>query len=72
MTIAGDTVVPCCSVPVLSVPLSIRDSWCDTQQNTCVGLCGGQGNIANNGNTCNSVSILKKDKRTRITDADTW
>lgn len=55
----NDTVIACCSVPVDDVPLSTRQSWCNAQENTCVELCGGQGDIASNGNDCTAVSLLR-------------
>ena len=54
----NNTVIPCCTVPVNNVPEDQRQSWCDAQENTCVDLCGGQGEIASNGNTCDAVSLL--------------
>lgn len=55
---SSDTVIPCCSVPVNQVPQDDRQTWCDAQENTCVDICGGQGEIASNGNTCDAVSLL--------------
>jgi hypothetical protein len=55
---SNSTVIPCCEVPVSSVPESDRETWCDAQENTCVDLCGGQGKIASNGNNCEAVSQL--------------
>jgi hypothetical protein len=52
----NSTVIPCCTVPLTQVPQDTRQSWCDAQENTCVDLCGGQGDIASNGNTCDAVS----------------
>lgn len=51
----NNTVIPCCTVPVNNVPESDRQDWCNAQENTCVDLCGGQGEIASNGNTCDAV-----------------
>jgi hypothetical protein len=53
---SNSTVIPCCSVAINTVPEDQRQSWCDAQENTCVDLCGGQGDIASNGNTCDAVS----------------
>ena len=53
----NDTVIPCCSVAVNQVPEDKRESWCDAQENTCVDICGGQGDIASNGNECDAVSL---------------
>jgi len=52
------TPIPCCSVDPNSVSQNDRQTWCTANQNTCVELCGGQGKIASQGNTCNSVRIL--------------
>ena len=54
----NNTVIPCCTVTTSTVPEDMRQSWCDAQENTCVDLCGGQGDIASNGNTCDAVSFL--------------
>ncbi|KAH6612692.1 hypothetical protein C7974DRAFT_83229 [Boeremia exigua] len=51
------TVIPCCSVAVNLVPENQRESWCDAQENTCVDLCGGQGEIASNGNNCEASTL---------------
>ncbi|KAF1929638.1 uncharacterized protein M421DRAFT_419424 [Didymella exigua CBS 183.55] len=53
----NNTVIPCCSVSVSTVPEDKRQSWCDAQENTCVDLCGGQGDIASNGNTCDASTL---------------
>lgn len=52
-----NTPIPCCAVPTTQVPQDQRTDWCSAQQNTCVDLCGGQGNIGSNGNTCDGVCI---------------
>ncbi|KAF1943443.1 hypothetical protein EJ02DRAFT_453346 [Clathrospora elynae] len=51
------TPIPCCSVAAGTVPSDQRDAWCQANQNTCVELCGGQGDIASNGNSCDSTSL---------------
>jgi hypothetical protein len=51
------TIIPCCEVPVNNVPEDTRDEWCNAQRNTCVSLCGGQGEIAARGNDCKAVSL---------------
>jgi hypothetical protein len=51
-----ETIIPCCSVPASQVPQNQREGWCAAQRNTCVELCGGRGEIANNGNDCQAVS----------------
>jgi hypothetical protein len=52
-----NTPIPCCSVAVNTVPSSSRASWCSANKNTCVNLCGGQGQIASNGNNCDTVGM---------------
>jgi hypothetical protein len=52
------TIIPCCSVPATDVPTSLKTSWCQAERNTCPELCGGLGNIANGGNTCDQVCLL--------------
>jgi len=51
------TPIPCCSVDPGSVAQNDRQTWCTANQNTCVELCGGQGKIASQGNTCNSQTL---------------
>lgn len=53
----NNTVIPCCEVPVNNVPQDERQYWCAAQENTCVDLCGGESEIASNGNTCDAVSL---------------
>ncbi|KAF2630732.1 hypothetical protein BU25DRAFT_361836 [Macroventuria anomochaeta] len=53
----NSTVIACCEVPVNNVSEDLRQSWCDAQENTCVDLCGGQGDIASNGNTCDASTL---------------
>jgi hypothetical protein len=54
---APDTIIPCCSVPANQVPQNQREGWCSAQRNTCVELCGGRGEIANNGNDCQATDL---------------
>ncbi|KAH8731346.1 hypothetical protein GQ44DRAFT_325133 [Phaeosphaeriaceae sp. PMI808] len=64
-----DTPIPCCSVPVNQVnPTSLRSTWCEANQNTCVDLCGGQSKIGINGNTCDSSTLSFTCKCTNGTD----
>lgn len=49
------SVPACCSVPASQVPSDEKSSWCTASQNTCPQLCGGQGQIASGGNTCDEV-----------------
>ncbi|KAF1845628.1 uncharacterized protein K460DRAFT_377001 [Cucurbitaria berberidis CBS 394.84] len=53
----ANTAIPCCTVPVTTVPESQRSDWCTANGNTCVDLCGGQGSIASNGNQCESSDL---------------
>jgi hypothetical protein len=55
-----NTPIPCCSVGAGQVPSSERSSWCEANVNTCVDICGGQANIASNGNSCDDVSLLRR------------
>jgi hypothetical protein len=55
-----NTPIPCCSVGAGSVPSDERASWCQANINTCVNICGGESNIASNGNTCDDVSYLER------------
>jgi hypothetical protein len=52
-----DTPIPCCTVAAGSVPQDDKQTWCNANQNTCVELCGGQGSIASNGNSCDSQTL---------------
>ncbi|CAO2648800.1 Nn.00g097490.m01.CDS01 [Neocucurbitaria sp. VM-36] len=53
----ANTPIACCTVPVTTVPESQRNEWCTANENTCVDLCGGQGEIASNGNECESDDL---------------
>ncbi|KAF3005926.1 hypothetical protein E8E13_009863 [Curvularia kusanoi] len=53
----NNTVIPCCTVPVSQVPQDTRQEWCNAQENTCVDICGGQGQIASNGNNCDASTL---------------
>lgn len=50
-----NTPIPCCSVTPSSVDQNDRQSWCQANQNTCVELCGGPGQLSSNGNQCDPV-----------------
>jgi hypothetical protein len=50
------TPIPCCSVQANTVPADQRALWCQANKETCVDLCGGQGQIGSNGNECSDVS----------------
>ncbi|CAN9450835.1 unnamed protein product [Alternaria alternata] len=54
---ATSTPIPCCTVPASSVPQDDKQTWCNANQNTCVELCGGQGQLASNGNQCDSQTL---------------
>lgn len=47
----------CCTVPANEVSDDLKESWCRAQTNTCPEICGGLGQVANGGNTCDDVSI---------------
>ncbi|CAA9962375.1 hypothetical protein CFE70_005792 [Pyrenophora teres f. teres 0-1] len=51
------TPIPCCSVDPGSVPMNDKQTWCTANQNTCVELCGGQGKLASNGNSCTAQTL---------------
>ncbi|KAG9206348.1 hypothetical protein G6514_005075 [Epicoccum nigrum] len=53
----NSTVIPCCTVATNLVPEDKRQTWCDAQENTCVDICGGQGEIASNGNECDASTL---------------
>lgn len=50
-----NTPIPCCSVSANLVNATERSLWCEANSNTCVDICGGQGQIASNGNECDPV-----------------
>lgn len=52
--VAAQNFSQCCTINPGSVDTDTRQSWCRAEQNTCPELCGGIGNLANNGNLCDS------------------
>jgi hypothetical protein len=52
-----NTPIQCCTVDPNSVDQNDRQSWCQANQNTCVELCGGRGQLASNGNQCDSSTL---------------
>ena len=54
---SSNTPIACCTVPASQIPAEERSSLCNANENTCVELCGGLGQIASNGNTCDDVSV---------------
>ncbi|QRC93553.1 hypothetical protein JI435_037690, partial [Parastagonospora nodorum SN15] len=66
-----NTPIPCCTVPTGSVPSSEKSAWCEANVNTCVDICGGQANIASNGNSCDDSSLSFTCKCSNGTDAQT-
>lgn len=64
----NDTAIPCCSVPANTVPQNLRSEWCAANQNTCVDLCGGPGQIASNGNDCSATDLKYSCKCSNGTD----
>ncbi|KAI8936026.1 hypothetical protein NX059_007528 [Plenodomus lindquistii] len=53
----NSTVIPCCTLPATQIPADDRSSMCNANQNTCVELCGGLGDIASNGNECDDTTL---------------
>ena len=43
-----------CPLPTLP-PIATRQTWCRAEQNTCPEICGGIGQLAQDGNLCDSV-----------------
>ncbi|KAF2499839.1 hypothetical protein BU16DRAFT_524281 [Lophium mytilinum] len=52
--VAAQNYSACCDINPGSVDPQLRQTWCRAEQNTCPELCGGIGNLANNGNLCDS------------------
>ncbi|KAF1946278.1 hypothetical protein EJ02DRAFT_318206, partial [Clathrospora elynae] len=63
-----DTPIPCCSVPVNSVPADQRASWCVAQENSCFELCGDQGSLSSKVNVCDDTTLDFTCKCTNDTD----
>ncbi|CBX90202.1 hypothetical protein IAQ61_001699 [Plenodomus lingam] len=53
----SNTPIPCCSLPATQIPEEERATMCNANENTCVELCGGLGNIASNGNECDDDTL---------------
>lgn len=53
---AQNSTIPCCTVPVNTVPDDQKTLWCQAERNTCPEICGGLGQIASGGNNCDDVS----------------
>lgn len=51
------TPIPCCTLPANQIDDADREAMCNANQNTCVELCGGVGDIASNGNTCDIQTL---------------
>lgn len=47
---------PTCCTPQTAPNSTVKEEWCNANQNTCVDLCGTQGDIAAKGNDCDDVS----------------
>ncbi|KAJ4344605.1 uncharacterized protein N0V89_012349 [Didymosphaeria variabile] len=47
----------CCTVAANDVPERTRATWCSATENTCPEICGGQGQIASGGNTCDEDTL---------------
>lgn len=52
--VAAQNFTQCCTLPTLP-PIATRQVWCRAEQNTCPELCGGIGQLAQDGNLCDSV-----------------
>lgn len=53
----SDTPIPCCTLPATQIPEEDRATMCNANENTCVELCGGLGDIASNGNECDDTTL---------------
>lgn len=51
------TPIPCCTLPANQIPEDDRNTYCNANQNTCVELCGGSGDLASNGNPCDTTTL---------------
>ncbi|KAF2441147.1 hypothetical protein P171DRAFT_434829 [Karstenula rhodostoma CBS 690.94] len=51
------SVGPCCSVDANKVAKNTKSTWCTASENTCPEICGGQGQIASGGNTCDETTL---------------
>jgi len=54
--VAAQNFTQCCTLPTLP-PVATRQTWCRAEQNTCPELCGGIGQLANDGNLCDSTAL---------------
>ncbi|KAH7401933.1 hypothetical protein DE146DRAFT_651987 [Phaeosphaeria sp. MPI-PUGE-AT-0046c] len=66
-----NTPIPCCTVSPNLVNATERSLWCEANSNTCVDICGGQGQIASNGNNCEPTTLKYTCKCQNGTDAQT-
>ncbi|KAF2280809.1 uncharacterized protein EI97DRAFT_428905 [Westerdykella ornata] len=48
---------PCCQVDPNVIPQDLRNSWCLAQRNTCPELCGGIGQLAPKGQSCDTNTL---------------
>ncbi|KAL6709781.1 hypothetical protein ACN47E_001210 [Coniothyrium glycines] len=51
------TPIECCTIPATQITADNRTAMCDANENTCVELCGGLGDIASNGNQCDDTTL---------------
>jgi len=65
---SSNTPIACCTVPASQIPAEERSSLCNANENTCVELCGGLGQIASNGNTCDDTTLENSCKCSNGTD----
>jgi len=54
--VAAQNFTQCCTLPTLP-PIATRQSWCRAEQNTCPEICGGIGQLAKDGNLCDSNAL---------------
>ncbi|KAF2854545.1 hypothetical protein T440DRAFT_387890 [Plenodomus tracheiphilus IPT5] len=64
----SNTPIPCCTLPATQIPAEDRSTMCNANQNTCVELCGGLGDIASNGNECDDTTLENSCKCANGTD----
>lgn len=64
----SNTPIPCCTVSAGQIPAEQRSELCNANENTCVELCGGLGQIASNGNTCDDTTLQTSCKCSNGTD----
>jgi hypothetical protein len=56
---------PACCTPQTAPNSTVKEEWCNANQNTCVDICGDEGDIATQGNNCDDVSLTTAPARVR-------